>query len=195
MIRKSLRNIGFFVDLRNNKIQFQRIFSEIIINNQKEIIENKNTSNYNQQFSYETDEMRPFHSKPTLTENGGWNFFKNDDFDKKMVPKSNFRLRHIHLSGYTLIDFKPDKGIKKKEGKCFIATATMGCYDHPQVMELRHFRDEWILTKNWGESFVKWYYHYGEKVAKVIDKSVTLKKISYLLIVKPLVYLSRIVKK
>jgi|GEM_PF-3453993 len=82
-----------------------------------------------------------------------------------------------------------------KKGPCFIATVAMGSYDHPQVMELRHFRDEWILTKNWGESFVKWYYHYGEKAAKVIDKSFVLKKFSYLLVVKPLVYLARIVKK
>ena len=77
---------------------------------------------------------------------------------------------------------------------CFIATATMGSYDHPMVMELRNFRDNWILKKIWGESFVKWYYHYGAKTAKVIEKSFILKKISYLLIVKPLVYLSRIVK-
>ena len=84
---------------------------------------------------------------------------------------------------------------KAKSGWCFIATATMGSYDHPQVMELRHFRDEWILTKNWGSNFVKWYYHYGEKAAKIIDKNIILKKISYLLIVTPLVYLSRIVKK
>lgn len=81
----------------------------------------------------------------------------------------------------------------KKSGACFIATAAMGSYDHPQVMELRHFRDEWILAKAWGESFVKWYYHYGEIVAKFIEKSFVLKKLSYLLIVKPLVYLSRIV--
>ena len=71
----------------------------------------------------------------------------------------------------------------------------MGSYDHPQVMELRHFRDEWILQKSWGESFVKWYYHYGAIAAKFIEKSYILKKFSYLLIVKPLVYLSRIVKK
>lgn len=80
-----------------------------------------------------------------------------------------------------------------KSGWCFIATAAMGSYDHPQVMELRHFRDEWILNKNWGEGFVKWYYHYGAIAAKFIEKSFVLKKLSYLLIVKPLVYLSRIV--
>lgn len=79
-------------------------------------------------------------------------------------------------------------------GKCFIATATMGSYDHPMVMELRFFRDNWILKKSWGERFVSWYYLYGAIAAKSIEKSFILKKICYLLIVKPLVYLSRIVK-
>ncbi len=84
---------------------------------------------------------------------------------------------------------------KKSGGSCFIATATMGCYNEPKVMELRYFRDNWILQKSWGEGFVNWYYHYGAIAAKFIEKSFILKKISYLFIVKPLVYLSRIVKK
>ena len=79
-------------------------------------------------------------------------------------------------------------------GQCFIATAALGSYDHSQVIELRHFRDQWILTKNWGAGFVKWYYHYGAIAAKIIEKSFTLRKLSYVLIVKPLVILSRIVK-
>ena len=77
---------------------------------------------------------------------------------------------------------------------CFIATAALGSYDHSEVIELRHFRDQWILTKNWGAEFVKWYYHYGAIAAKGIEKSFTLRKLSYLFIVKPLVFLSRLVK-
>nr|WP_315142039.1 CFI-box-CTERM domain-containing protein [uncultured Flavobacterium sp.] len=84
---------------------------------------------------------------------------------------------------------------KESKSGCFIATATMGSYEHPTVMELRYFRDDWILQKSWGEVLVKWYYHYGAIAAKIIEKSFVLKKISYLFIVKPLVYLSRIVKK
>jgi hypothetical protein len=49
-------------------------------------------------------------------------------------------------------------------------------------------------VKGEGNSFINWYYHYGEKAAKIIDKSNILKQFSYLLIVKPLVYLSRILK-
>nr|WP_315142038.1 CFI-box-CTERM domain-containing protein [uncultured Flavobacterium sp.] len=78
---------------------------------------------------------------------------------------------------------------------CFIATATMGSYEHPTVMELRYFRDYWILQKSWGYGFVQWYYHYGGVAAKFIEKSFILKMISYLCIVKPFFYLSRILKK
>jgi hypothetical protein len=85
--------------------------------------------------------------------------------------------------------------ISEKKSGCFIATATMGSYENPKVMELRYFRDNWILQKSWGESFVIWYYHYGAIAAKIIEKSSILKKISYLFIVKPLICLSRIVKK
>jgi hypothetical protein len=69
----------------------------------------------------------------------------------------------------------------------------MGSYDHPEVVELRNFRDNWILEKKWGESFVNWYYHYGSIAAKSIEKSFVLKKICYLLIVKPLYILSKLI--
>lgn len=82
----------------------------------------------------------------------------------------------------------------KKSG-CFIATSAMGSYDHPLVVELRLFRDHWILKQKWGKSFVNWYYTYGAMAAKFIDKSIVLKKISYIFIVKPLYYISKLVKK
>ena len=81
-----------------------------------------------------------------------------------------------------------------EKGKCFVATATMGDYDHPEVMELRNFRDNWILRKSWGVTFVKYYYYYGEIIACKIEKNNFLKKISYLAIVKPLVFISRKIK-
>lgn len=83
--------------------------------------------------------------------------------------------------------------VNKKEG-CFIATATMGSYDHPEVLELRNFRDNWILQKSWGDKFVNRYYKYGSYVAEFIKESYFLKKLSYIIIVKPLVYISRKLK-
>ena len=80
----------------------------------------------------------------------------------------------------------------KNGGGCFIATATMGDYDHPDVVRLRKFRDAWILKQTWGSDFVKWYYKNGQKPAEIIRDNKLLKLISYLFIVKPLLVLSRI---
>jgi len=72
------------------------------------------------------------------------------------------------------------------KGGCFIATATMGDYDHPVVKELREFRDQYLLESDWGKKFTKYYYKFGPYPAKVISKSNLLQKLSYVFIVKPL---------
>jgi hypothetical protein len=75
---------------------------------------------------------------------------------------------------------------QKGFGGCFIATAAMGDYDHPVVMDLRMFRDNWLLKREWGVKFTNWYYTHGPKAANIIDKSTLLKKITFVTIVKPL---------
>lgn len=80
----------------------------------------------------------------------------------------------------------PKAASSGKSGGCFIATAAMGDYDHPVVMDLRMFRDNWLLKRDWGVRFTSWYYTHGPKAAKVIDKSTLLKKITFVAIVKPL---------
>lgn len=57
-------------------------------------------------------------------------------------------------------------GSELSEIKCFIVTVAIGSDNHPIALELRYFRDNWILEKTWGKDFVKWYYHYGAKAAK-----------------------------
>jgi hypothetical protein len=87
------------------------------------------------------------------------------------------------------------KGEKKSTSSgCFIATATMGSYDHPVVVDLRIFRDNCLLTKKWGISFVNWYYTHGPKAARLINKSKVLKYITFIAIVKPLHHLSKILR-
>jgi len=83
--------------------------------------------------------------------------------------------------------------IQKKP--CFIATATMGDYDHPIVMELRLFRDTWLLNRSWGKLFIKFYYRFGNFPAILISKNRFLKKISYLFIVSPIHKISRFLLK
>jgi hypothetical protein len=81
---------------------------------------------------------------------------------------------------------------KKENEGCFIATATLGNYDHPVVIQLRSFRDNWILKKSWGEAFVRNYYFYGHILSKSISSSIILRKLSYYFIIKPLYLISKI---
>jgi len=76
--------------------------------------------------------------------------------------------------------------LKTIQTGCFIATATMGDYDHPVVVDLRTFRDNWLLKRKWGVVCTNWYYIYGSKVAKVIEKSNFYRKITFLFLIKPL---------
>jgi hypothetical protein len=54
------------------------------------------------------------------------------------------------------------------------------------VVDLRTFRDEWLLQRNWGVKFTNWYYTNGPKAANVIEASTVLRKLTFYLIVKPL---------
>lgn len=43
-------------------------------------------------------------------------------------------------------------------GGCYIATMVYGDYDHPQVMILRNFRDNFLSNYSLGRSFIQFYY-------------------------------------
>lgn len=44
---------------------------------------------------------------------------------------------------------------------CYIATMAYGDYDHPQVIELRRFRDDFLIKTIIGRSFINFYYRYS----------------------------------
>lgn len=54
---------------------------------------------------------------------------------------------------------------KRNEG-CYIATMAYGDYDHPQVLILRQFRDEELLTTVGGRLFVRIYYWLSPKLVR-----------------------------
>lgn len=83
---------------------------------------------------------------------------------------------------------------QKSSSGCFIATATMGNYNHPVVLELRQFRDNWLLKREWGINFTKWYYKEGPKAARIIEKSYLLRKVSFIFIIKPLQLITKKLK-
>jgi hypothetical protein len=92
---------------------------------------------------------------------------------------------------YKTSDYDEVPSLDSKNSNCFIATAAMGSYDHPLVVDLRRFRDNWILTKSWGHTFVKIYYKYGAMAAKKIEKYFFLKWLVYILVLKPLAFISK----
>jgi len=56
------------------------------------------------------------------------------------------------------------------QAKCFIATAAYGTPMAVEVMKLRKFRDERLLTNMAGRAFVRWYYRHSPPVAEYISQ-------------------------
>ena len=52
--------------------------------------------------------------------------------------------------------------------ECFIATAAYGSKFTPAVTLLRHFRDDFLMTNNWGIAFVNFYYNNSPSIANYI---------------------------
>lgn len=61
------------------------------------------------------------------------------------------------------------------DGWCFVATACYGDYDAPEVVILRKYRDEKLLTNWFGTLFVKFYYAVSPPLARLIAKSETIR--------------------
>jgi hypothetical protein len=113
---------------------------------------------------------------------------------KRMVINEKFcsqRCCYEHeRAGFTVTEKKSNK-----KGSCFVATAVYNNYDHPVVIDLRMFRDEFLIKKKWGQSFIRWYYMQGPKLAKFISKNNLRRIIAKLFIIKPLHIITRFIVK
>lgn len=134
--------------------------------------------------------------------------FWPDDKGEILIPLLSYILDNEPSYSIQLIDgtkkvlnkYLPDKysnfnkSSAKVKNDCFIATATMGDINHPIVIELRIFRDNWLAKREWGRIFIQNYYHFSPNIAEVIRFSPTLRVISLYLIIKPLHFLTRKLK-
>jgi hypothetical protein len=123
-----------------------------------------------------------------------WYFSENEietigllDVNYTIIRQYLKGLLETELSQKNVQALSNNKNLKKEpKSGCFIATAAMGDYNHPVVIDLRSFRDNWLIKRKWGIKFTNWYYSNGPKAARVIEKSTLLKKLVYICMVKPL---------
>ena len=56
----------------------------------------------------------------------------------------------------------------ESNASCYIATMAYGSYDHPQVLQLRKFRDETLATSAYGRKFITGYYKASPKLVELL---------------------------
>lgn len=71
---------------------------------------------------------------------------------------------------------------EKKQGGCYIATLAYGDYNHPQVIQLRKFRDNHLQRTFLGSEFVKIYYLISPKIVSLLKDSKFIIKISRIML-------------
>jgi len=64
----------------------------------------------------------------------------------------------------------------KSSGGCYIATMAYGSYEHPQVIQLRIFRDNVLSKSTLGRSFINYYYQYSPKLVERLKNKPLINK-------------------
>ena len=67
------------------------------------------------------------------------------------------------------------KAASDGKGRCFIATSAFASEEAPEVIELRYWRDHYLLRRSWGIVLVAVYYKVSPPVAAVLDRVPALK--------------------
>ena len=61
-------------------------------------------------------------------------------------------------------------------GDCYIATMVYGDYEHPQVLVLRDFRDDFLAHFLLGRAFIRFYYKYSPSWVKALEHNKIINK-------------------
>ena len=68
-------------------------------------------------------------------------------------------------------DFNNLKNALQPKSGCYIATMAYGDYDHPQVIHLRDFRDNYLNKSMWGRVFIKFYYSVSPNIVNLFNNN------------------------
>ncbi|NMA48897.1 MAG: ankyrin repeat domain-containing protein [Tissierellia bacterium] len=105
---------------------------------------------------------------------------RNTDWNNKtLINKDNIKVESVNSyneqNKEMKNDFENKLGTNKNDnGACYIATAVYGDYDCSEVIVLRRFRDEYLLTNLIGKKLVVFYYKYSPKLAMKLKHNNTL---------------------
>ena len=115
----------------------------------------------------------------TMTLSG---YFNENGYEHEGVTYSKFRLSIETIDGAK--DNENDAGFKVVEfaktetesSSCFVATATFGDYNSPEVRIFRLWRDDYLMKSKSGRLFISIYYLLSPILAKQISRSNRLKR-------------------
>ena len=121
-----------------------------------------------------------YQSDPDLVSNDAWEsgvpqevktFFKTGKYRnwrcKKCLTYQEYPQSFINY-------WSKNSGSNSKEG-CFIATAAYGDFNHPTVMQFRHFRNNTLNNNVLGRYLVRVYYEISPNCSRIIKKSPILR--------------------
>ena len=107
-------------------------------------------------------------------------------YDKMLELEPNDTGRHCTLAAKKQCQDALNDTRKGNSG-CFVATACYGNYNSSEVLILRTYRDEHLLTNWLGTVFVKFYYFVSPPLARQIEKSGKVKSFLRKYFLKPIV--------
>lgn len=89
--------------------------------------------------------------------------------ENRRIIRSNKRIEYNnHINARLGLSSMGRTHQPQRSSGCYIATMIYKDYNHPKVMVLRNFRDEFLLNYFVGREFVKFYYKYSPSLVELL---------------------------